>query len=141
MDATNVLALHDERRGRPHLRRERYLAVQSSWATARRFTPRRRLRPYPLGRRNEFAGVATSRPWQKTAAAISLAEFPASPRMGCVRRQILAEFGWLPVDLVSRRQTRRERACREKVLSKCFCGPRRQSHYECQVAHFGRQQV
>ena len=60
MDAANVLAVHDQRRGRTHVRRERHLAVQPPRRTARQVASRRRLRAHSLGRIDEFARLAAN---------------------------------------------------------------------------------
>src|ERR1019366_2684799 len=101
----NVLALPDEWRGRPHLRRQRYLAVQSSRPASRRVATRRQLRQYPVERGDEPARLAPGRPGQKAAGAIPLAAFPTAPRVGGVEWRIAGEPGQLSMDLVSRGQS------------------------------------
>src|SRR5712664_79663 len=88
MDPPNVLAVPDERRGGPYLRRYGDLAEKPSWRSSWPLAPWQQFRKHSLGRSHRPARVAASGPGQKAAGAISLAEIPAPPRVGRIRRQI-----------------------------------------------------
>ena len=55
VDAADVLALHDERRGGPYLWRERHLAMQPQGPTARSLPHRRQSADGKHGAPSEFA--------------------------------------------------------------------------------------
>src|SRR4051812_46412578 len=83
MAARHVLGLHDERRRRPYLRRERNLAVQPAREATRPITQWRtewrRLWKNLLGRSHEPWRLKANFPGQKLAGAIPLANLHPTP--------------------------------------------------------------
>src|SRR3954470_5726198 len=105
MDASHVLAVPDERDRRPHVWRERHLAMQSQRTTSRPIPERRqsryRLWRNSLGRSDGPSWLAAGRFREKISRTVSLAGLPAASGMDRVRREVSLEFRWLQMDLVS----------------------------------------
>ncbi len=109
LDAANVLALHDQRRGGPHVRRQRHLAVQSAGRSARPVAAASRgrhwLRHDPVERSNAAARIDAGGARQEVVRAVRVVEVPASARFGWLRELASGRTSAVgPMDLVPRGQ-------------------------------------
>src|ERR1022692_2284408 len=141
MDATDVLAVHDERCGGPPLWSQWDLAGKSPQRSAWAIAPsqrRCRLRQNSVGRGDESARLAASCSRQKTFRTVSLAEFPTASGVGCVLGQVFIEPGGLSVDLVSGRQSGPKRAGGKAVFPPHVCVARGQNDQERPTLPLGR---